>query len=143
MKKFLFISLLLMAGLCTQVHANQNSCEVPACQADTSVPTFFIGAITFFTDMPELHYECTIELAQYERIEFNLPIASYLYVDPTGGRLEFTIDNESMMHWIYERHKEQGYYEMQVPIRGFDYSGSGVPWPTISRIGIIEIRFGD
>lgn len=144
MKKFIFVSLLLMAGLCTQLHANQNSCEVSASQNNVTGPTFFIGVTTFSPKMPEFHYKCTVELSNYERIEFNLAIASKLYVNPTGGQIEFTIDHDMMMHRIYEPYKEQGYYEMLVPIRGNDYyDGTHTLWPTISRTGIIRIILAD
>lgn len=139
MKKLLFISFILMTGLGIQLHANQNHREVFVCQSDNSEPKIYLPPVTYDMNLPEFSYSITLPLYQGEKILFfNFPIAQHLFVGEDTGRIEFTIDKETFEFQIYRKFKDQGYFDLQIPVY-YQYKDEDINYPYLSRIFVLRI----
>ena len=117
MKRFFFVSLLLVLGVGIQLHASQKSCETAISKSNSSVPMVYLAPVTYDMNLPEFSYSTTLPLNTGEKVLFfNLPIAYYLFVDENTGKIEFKIGKELFESKIYRNYKDQGYFDLEIPV---------------------------
>ena len=139
MKRFFFISLLLVLGIGTQLYASQKCCETMISKSNSSVPMVYLAPVTYDMSLPEFSYSITLPLNSSEKVLFfNLPIAYYLSVDEDTGKIEFKIDKETFEFQIYRKYKDQGYFDLEIPVY-YQYKDEDVNFPYMSRIFVLRI----
>lgn len=105
------------------------------------IPTVFLDAIAYDVTTPELIYQKTFSLSYHEYIDFNIPFASHFEID--HSTVSFSINQEEFMRRVYNVHKNDGFWDIQM---GIYYKATMGPsfdemMPVLSRIGIIRIIF--
>lgn len=139
MKRFFFVSFLLVLGVGIQLHASQKCCETTISKSNSSVPMVYLAPVTYDMSLPEFSYSTTLPLNTGEKVLFfNLPIAYYLFVDEDTGKIEFKIDKETFKFQIYRKYKDQGYFDLEIPVY-IRYEGSGENFPYMTRIFVLRI----
>ena len=81
MKRFFFVSFLLVLGVGIQLHASQKCCETTISKSNSSVPMVYLAPVIYDMNLPEFHCEITLPLnGDEELFNFNIPIASNVSV---------------------------------------------------------------
>ncbi len=137
MKRFFFVSFLLVLGVGIQLHASQKCCETTISKSNSSVPMVYLAPVTYDMNLPEFHCEITLPLnGDEELFNFNIPIASNVSVH--GSNISFIISQEMFDLHIYRKYKDQGYFDLEIPVY-IRYEGSGVNFPYMTRIFVLRI----
>lgn len=135
--KFLFlIGICLMLGLhgkAQTIEEDWNSMNV----LSSSVPEEIVDIVTHDVSSPEFVYSKTFDLPDsYHSIECNIPFAREFNI--SGGHISFVIDKVDFDFYIYRKHKQNGYFDLQI---GFCAKQGPEIVKQLYKIGIVRIIF--